>query len=139
MKGTFDAYWLCTGTFGPKSSKSNSRPVFCLQLWGILGESTIWNPASRQQHFKMFWLDVLLKREIPLLAISHLKYSGMVYQIIIWVCIWATILVASRTKSKLTTLICECLNISTTPITAIGCQQCLPLIVVQLKAKYYQK
>ena len=32
-----------------------------------------------------------------------------------------------------------CSNLSTTPITAMGCQQCLPLIVVQLKGKHYPK
>ena len=32
-----------------------------------------------------------------------------------------------------------CPNISTTPITAMGCRQCSPLIVVQLKGKHYRK
>ena len=32
-----------------------------------------------------------------------------------------------------------CLNISTTPITAMGCRQCLPLSVVQLKGKHCRK
>ena len=32
-----------------------------------------------------------------------------------------------------------CPNISTTPITAMGCRQCLPLSVVQLKGKHCQK
>ena len=27
-------------------------------------------------------------------------------------------------------------NVSTTPITAMGCRQCLPLYVVQLKGKH---
>ena len=31
------------------------------------------------------------------------------------------------------------LNVSTTPITAIGCRQCLPLSVVQLKGKHSWK
>ena len=31
------------------------------------------------------------------------------------------------------------LNISTTPITTMGCQQCLPLGVVQLKGKHCRK
>ena len=31
------------------------------------------------------------------------------------------------------------LNVSTTPITAMGCRQCLPLSVVQLKGKHCQK
>ena len=31
------------------------------------------------------------------------------------------------------------LSVSTTPITAMGCRQCLPLSVVQLKGKYCQK
>ena len=30
-------------------------------------------------------------------------------------------------------------NLSTTPITAMGCRQCLPLSVVQLKGKHCQK
>ena len=30
-------------------------------------------------------------------------------------------------------------NVSTTPITAIGCRQCLPLSVVQLKGKHDRK
>ena len=30
-------------------------------------------------------------------------------------------------------------NVSTTPITAMGCRQCLPLSVVQLKGKHCQK
>jgi hypothetical protein len=30
-------------------------------------------------------------------------------------------------------------NVSTTPITAMGCQQCLPLSVVQLKGKHCRK
>ena len=30
-------------------------------------------------------------------------------------------------------------NVSTTPITAMGCQQCLPLSVVQLKDKHCRK
>ena len=30
-------------------------------------------------------------------------------------------------------------NVSTTPITAMGCRQCLPLSVVQLKGKHYRK
>ena len=32
-----------------------------------------------------------------------------------------------------------CPNVSTTPIMAIGCRQCLPLSVVQLKGKHCQK
>ena len=32
-----------------------------------------------------------------------------------------------------------CTNISTTPIMAMGCQQCLPLSVVQLKGKHCRK
>jgi hypothetical protein len=32
-----------------------------------------------------------------------------------------------------------CLNVSTTPITAMGCWQCLPLSVVQLKGKHCRK
>ena len=31
------------------------------------------------------------------------------------------------------------LNVSTVPIMAMGCQQCLPLSVVQLKGKHHQK
>jgi hypothetical protein len=31
------------------------------------------------------------------------------------------------------------LNVSTTPIAAMGCQQCLPLSVVQLKGKHCRK
>ena len=30
-------------------------------------------------------------------------------------------------------------NVSTTPITAMGCQQCLPFSVVQLKGKHCRK
>ena len=30
-------------------------------------------------------------------------------------------------------------NVSATPITAMGCQQCLPISVVQLKAKHCLK
>ena len=30
----------------------------------------------------------------------------------------------------------QCPNVSTTPITAMGCRQCLPLSVVQLKGKH---
>ena len=33
----------------------------------------------------------------------------------------------------------HCLNVSTTPITAMGCQQCLPIGVVQLKGKHCWK
>ena len=33
----------------------------------------------------------------------------------------------------------SCTNVSTTPITAMGCRQCLPLHVVQLKGKHCQK
>ena len=33
----------------------------------------------------------------------------------------------------------HCSNISTTPITAMGCRQCLRLSVVHLKGKHYQK
>ena len=33
----------------------------------------------------------------------------------------------------------HCLNVSTTPITAMGCRQCLPLSVVQLKGKHCRK
>ena len=32
-----------------------------------------------------------------------------------------------------------CLNVSTTPITAMGCRQCLRLRVVQLKGKHCRK
>ena len=32
-----------------------------------------------------------------------------------------------------------CPNVSTTPIMAMGCRQCLPLCVVQLKAKHCLK
>ena len=32
-----------------------------------------------------------------------------------------------------------CPNVSTTPITAMGCRQCLPLSVVQLKGKHCRK
>ena len=34
---------------------------------------------------------------------------------------------------------CLCPILSTTPITAMGCWQCLSLSVVQLKGKHYQK
>ena len=34
---------------------------------------------------------------------------------------------------------CPCPNVSTTPITAMGCQQCLPLSDVQLKGKQCRK
>ena len=72
--------------------------------------------------------------------------------------------VASRTRSKLTRSKCEwtifwttylacswndpitsyhsttyCPNVSTTPITAMGCRQCFPLSVVQLKGKHCRK
>ena len=41
---------------------------------------------------------------------------------------------------KLTHLVtCEGPNVSATPITAMGCRQCLPLSVVQLKGKHCQK
>ena len=33
-------------------------------------------------------------------------------------------------------LVLHSLNISTTPITTMGCQQCLPFSVVQLKGKH---
>ena len=33
----------------------------------------------------------------------------------------------------------QCPNVSTTPITAMGCRQCLPLSVVQLKGKHCRK
>ena len=33
----------------------------------------------------------------------------------------------------------QCPNLSTTPITAMGCRQCLPLSVVHLKGKHWQK
>ena len=33
----------------------------------------------------------------------------------------------------------QCLNVSTTPITAFGCWQCLSLSVVQLKSKHCRK
>ena len=33
-------------------------------------------------------------------------------------------------------LIKHCLNVSTTPLMAMGCQQCLPLGVIQLKGKH---
>ena len=33
----------------------------------------------------------------------------------------------------------HCRNVSTTPITVMGCRQCLPLSVVQLKDKHCQK
>jgi hypothetical protein len=33
----------------------------------------------------------------------------------------------------------QCQNVSTTPITAMGCRQCLPLSVVQLKGKHCRK
>ena len=33
----------------------------------------------------------------------------------------------------------QCPNVSTTPIMAMGCQQCLPLSVVQLKGKHFRK
>ena len=32
-----------------------------------------------------------------------------------------------------------CPNVSTTPITAMGCRQCFPLSVVQLKGKHCRK
>ena len=32
-----------------------------------------------------------------------------------------------------------CSNVSTTPVTAMGCRQCLPLSVVQLKGKHCRK
>ena len=32
-----------------------------------------------------------------------------------------------------------CPNVSTTPITAMGCRQCLPLSVVHLKSKHCRK
>ena len=33
----------------------------------------------------------------------------------------------------------QCPNVSTTPITAMGCRQCLPLSVVQLKSKHCRR
>ena len=38
-----------------------------------------------------------------------------------------------------TTLEAYCLSVSTTPITAMGCRQYLPLSVVQLKGKHCRK
>ena len=35
MKGKFDTY-LCTVTFGSKSPKLNSRPVYCSRIYGTL-------------------------------------------------------------------------------------------------------
>ena len=33
----------------------------------------------------------------------------------------------------------NCPNVPTTPIMAMGCKQCLPLSIVQLKGKHYRK
>ena len=33
----------------------------------------------------------------------------------------------------------QCPNVSTTPITGMGCRQCLPLSAVQLKGKHFRK
>ena len=51
MKGKFDAYVLCV-TFGQKSSKLNSRPVYCSQLYGkcrTLGYNTISNEGNLKE------------------------------------------------------------------------------------------
>ena len=45
----------------------------------------------------------------------------------------------SNMFKKNSTSINLCLNVSTTPIMAMGCRQCLPLSVVQLKGKHYRK
>ena len=34
---------------------------------------------------------------------------------------------------------CHCLYVSTTPITAMGCRQCLPLSAIQLKGNHCRK
>ena len=51
MKGKFDPYVLCV-TFGQKSSKLNSRPVYCSQLYGkccTLGYNTISNEGNLKE------------------------------------------------------------------------------------------
>ena len=48
-------------------------------------------------------------------------------------------LCASENASYNDDLMRECPNVSTTPVTAMGCRQCLPLSVVQLKGKHCRK
>ena len=47
--------------------------------------------------------------------------------------------VEDEVTEKLLRIDSQCPNVSTTPITAMGCQQCLPLSVVQLKGKHCRK
>ena len=49
--------------------------------------------------------------------------------------VWVPVALASRTGCSRS----HSPNVSTTPITAMGCQQCLPLSVVQLKGKHCRK
>ena len=42
-------------------------------------------------------------------------------------------------STKNSTALQHCSNVSTTPITAMGCRQCLPLSVVHLKSKHCRK
>ena len=46
---------------------------------------------------------------------------------------------ANRYFQTVISLVIQCQNVSTIPIRAMGCRQCLPIGVVQLKGKHCQK
>ena len=60
--------------------------------------------------------------------------------------VWIVVILLHETGSQgepfgpeIKTFTSNCLNVSTTPIMAMGCRQCLPLSVVQLKGKHCKK
>ena len=65
---------------------------------------------------------------------SQFECSHMIYSLTYW---WNSYREKNILRVQLKVLNCSwiCPNVSTTPITAMGCWQCLPLSVVQLKGK----
>ena len=81
----------------------------------------------------------------PIYTISCCKGSKMcdvfasVCQIIFFLYLLTRIVQNNKRLTTFFTCNTQCLNVSTTPITAMGCRQCLSFSVVQLKGKQCRK
>ena len=90
----------------------------------IFALSFYWSKSILDQH-KFFW--TLVKRQNLVINDSFSRF---------W---WLVILQNETPCFLLLSVMRVCLNVSTTPITAMECRQCLPFSAIQLKAKHCRK
>ena len=88
----------------------------------IAPELPIWQASESQDRTPCVVIAMIARAKK--IGTRELKFKNIVWTV-------------SSHKDKLSEA-CHSLNVSTTPITAMGCRQCLPLCVVQLKGKHCQ-